>query len=262
MRNIIKEALVISAKIQGEDNRTICLLTKDGVEYSTLYGGPKSRLRGKASAWNSGTIYLYNDEVKKSSKITDFDVKNYHSTFRESLFKSWAASLACEYVIKTRCAGSPEEAYILLNGFLDGLDLCDEDQGRRGLIRFLWRYAGLLGIRPDTDECQGCGKAFFSGKNGIYDVSSIQGENDRAAYSFQENGFLCKECTTTKENNIPLSLKALFYLKASAAHDYSLSRHLSLDNVTLGELRNFVYWFTENSTGSKLHSLESGANIL
>ena len=93
-RNSRIDALVLAVKPTSLDNRSVCLLTKDGIEWATLFGGPKSKLRGAVSPWNSGVAYLYKNEEKGSAKITDFDVKKYHPTFRENLFKSFAAALA------------------------------------------------------------------------------------------------------------------------------------------------------------------------
>ncbi|MBR1722131.1 MAG: recombination protein O N-terminal domain-containing protein, partial [Treponema sp.] len=124
MRNFSTPALILSVQLQGESNRRVTIFSPhEGIFTATLYGGPKSKLRALVSPMNSGLIYLYRDEVKNQIKITDFDVKNYHLSFRENLFKTWAASFATEILIKTKCAGSSEEAWRIMNGFLDGLEL-------------------------------------------------------------------------------------------------------------------------------------------
>ena len=148
MRNISMPALILSVQISGENNRRVTIFSpSEGIHFATLYGGPKSKLRSLVSPMNSGVIYLYRDEVKNQTKITDFDVKNCHLSFRENLFKTYASSLATEILIKTKCAGFPEEAWKIVNGFLDGIELSSEEESRLGLIRFLWRYLALLGVR-------------------------------------------------------------------------------------------------------------------
>ncbi len=254
-RSISKEALVLSVRLQGENNRTVCLATKDGIEYSLLYGGPKSRLKSQVSPWNSGTMYFYNDEAKKSSKITDFDVKKYHLSFRESLFKSWAASLAAEIVLKTKCAGSPEQAFILLNGFIDGLELCDENEGVKGLLRFLWRYLGLLGVQSETDFCGDCGKSLF-------DIKSNQVESRQIYFSKKDKCFLCEDCAASENDSVLISEKALEYLRISSGNDYKKARLCSIGEGTVNELRQFLYELTEDACGTKLNALHSGLGIL
>jgi DNA repair protein RecO (recombination protein O) len=263
-RNSITQALVLSIKPQGENNRSVCLLTKDrGIIYAILYGGPKSRLRSMVSPWNSGTIYLYTDEVRNSTKITDFDVKQFHPTFRENLFKSWAASLAAEVVLKTKCAGSIEPCYSLLNGFLDGLDIVDENEGRLGLIRFLWRYLYLLGVSPDTRECSNCSKSFFTGN---LSSNNVKLESQNVYFSYSENAFICDDCGITsginKDYYATLSCKALFYLDVASGAEMQVSRNLKIDESTVNELKEFVFYMIESDCGTRLKSLESGMGIL
>src|SRR5574344_858246 len=111
-RNTSFESLILSTRPQGENNRSVCAFSSDdGIFYATLYGGPKSKLRALASPFNRGRMWLYRDEVRKTAKITDFDVQNFHPSFRENLYKSWAASLAAEVILKTKCAGSAEQCW-------------------------------------------------------------------------------------------------------------------------------------------------------
>lgn len=266
MRNFQKEALILSVKNSGENNRLVSFLTKeDGILSAILYGGPKSRLRSLVSPFNFGQIYLYNDEAKHSSKITDFDAKKYHLSFRESLFKTWAANLAVEVVIQTQCAGSPQECYTMLNGFLDGLDLLDESQGQTGLIRFLWRFIGLLGVQPDTNCCHHCRQPFFSGN---LTENTIQYKSGGAIYSHSENGFICSNCqalvmdTADKAAFSELSSKSVVYLQATSVCEPSVSRNMKLLPEEISNLKNFVFSILESAVGSKIKTLHSGIGIL
>lgn len=266
MRNFQKEALILSVKNSGENNRIVSFFTKeDGIQSAILYGGPKSRLRSLVSPFNYGQIYLYNDEAKHSSKITDFDAKKYHLSFRESLFKTWAASLAVEIVIQTQCAGSPQECFTMLNGFLDGLDLLDEAQGKTGLIRFLWRFTGLLGVQPDCSCCHHCGKPFFSGNLA---ENAIQYKSGGAIYSHSENGFICSDCSRYITDNLDksaasvLSSKSVVYLQATSSCEPSVSRNMKLLPEEISSLKNFVFSILESAVGTKIKTLHSGIGIL
>ena len=290
-RNVSKEALVLSVKETAQDNRSVRILTKDGMEWVTLFGGPKSKLRGAVSPWNRGVAYIYKNEEKQSAKITDFDVKKYHPTFRESLFKSFAASLAGEIVLKSSAAGSPEQCYVLLNGFLDGMDLLGEDEARLGLLRFLWRYLDLLGVRPQTRFCARCQKVFFAGSAASSDgtasgdgpalsdgaaglpssnyyqsaLESSAGGNRLALYSPAENSFVCQDCYSPQEKGARLSEPALFYLALSggtSAADLAAARKARLAQADYGQLKAFLYELVEGALGSRLKTLESGKGIL
>ena len=249
------EALVLETRIQGENNRSVTLLTPDdGLVYATLFGGPKSKLRSAVSPFNRGKIWLYRDEAKHLCKITDFDVSHYHLSFRENLFKTWAASFTAEIITKTKCAGSPSPCWTLSNGLLDGMELSDENASRLGLVRFLWRYLGLLGIRPQTRICLGCGKSFISG--------SLTEKDCQAAYEAGENGFICDECADLFSRPFVLGRKALMYLEAVSDLSPRDVRAISVDAETMTEMKELCFYLIENACGSKLKSLESGLGIL
>ena len=263
------KAIVLSLKEIGENNYNVTLLTQSqGIIYATLYGGPKSKLRSLVSQWNSGIIYLYENPEKNQTKISDFDVKNYHQTFSSSLFKLYAASLAAEIAIKTKCAGSNEQCWTLLSGFLDGLELSNEEQGRVGLIRFLWRYLDLLGIRPDATYCGRCGKSFLSESQNpreIQNPSETQNQiesQEETYYNSVDNIFICQNCAGKEEHFFPLSRQAITYLAAISLLTPAEVRKLHIDKNAYMQIKNIAFFLTENSIESKLNSIETGTGIL
>ena len=271
-RNSTQEALVLAVREQGENNRSVTLLSpQEGILYATLYGGAKSKMRSLVSPFNRGRIWLYKDEVRHSVKITDFDVQSYHLSFRESLFKSWAATLAAETVIKTKCAGSPAECWRLTNGFLDGMELSSERESRLGLIRFIWRYLALSGIKPRTDRCLWCGASFHAAAVGR---ESLQ---HRAFYDEGENGFICADClegsgekrgsqsffpSPAAVRTFTAGKAALTYLEAISDLEPKAVRAIPLDGATVTELKSLCYHLLEAACGSRLSALDSGLGIL
>ena len=256
-RNYVSQGIVFSVKLLGENNSSVCFLTEDcGIVYATLYGGPKSKLRSLVSQWNSGTAYFYGRETNDTSrgvKITDFDVKNYHLSFRESLYKTYAASLAAELVMKTKCAGGNEKCWNLVSGFLDGLELSSAGQCETGVVRFLWRYLELLGIRPDASHCISCEKD-ITGNSQAYEVS----------YNAGENGFVCSSCTKQDRNAHPflLSSEAVCYLQAVSELSPAEARSLPVSCDSLCDIKRLVFFLAEQAAGTKLKTLETGMGIL
>ena len=249
-------ALILSLKPLGENNSSVTLLTPEaGIVYAVLYGGPKSRMRSLVAQWNSGKVWLYENPEKNQIKISDFEVVNYHSSFSQNLFKSYAASLAAELAIKTRCGGSSEQCFRLVSGFLDGMELCDEEQSRLGLMRFLWRYLELLGIQPVSHACSSCGKTFLDTKFAPEAVSY---------YNSMENSFICPECgsNTRGENMLSIKNTAVQYLSALTVLPPAEARKLTIDEEIYGEIRQLVFFLIENSIDQKLNSIETGMGIL
>ncbi len=256
-RNVSTNAIVLSVNPSNENNSTVTLFTEnEGILYATLYGGHKSRLKSLFTLWNSGIVYLYKNNEKRNIKINDFDVKKYHSSFSSNLFKMWAASLASEIVIKTKCAGSYEDCWKLVNGFFDGLEITNEEQSKLGLIRFLWRYLSLLGIQPDATFCGKCGKSFFDIKN--YKMMY----NELSFYDSTDNSFLCSECSFKNERLLPIKTEGVEYLAAISLLTPSEVRKLQINKTTYEQIKSIVYFLIENSIGTKLNSLETGIGIL
>jgi len=251
-RNFTEQALILTSRQAGEDNRIITLLGPNrGVFEAMLYGGRKSRLRSLVSPWHSGIVWLYSDESKRTIKITDFDPKFFRQSLRENLYKNMAASVATELVIKTKAAGENYDSWVLLCGFLDGLEFSDENACKTGLLRFLWRYLGLLGIRPDSEHCILCGK----------NITEKNSEKDNVfQYSPAVGGFLCSECFHEKEFEI--NFQALEYLNAIVTKKSSDSRKMPLSNNSYDQLRRFIFFLISNATEGQLKSLETAFQIL
>ncbi|MBQ9238222.1 MAG: DNA repair protein RecO [Treponema sp.] len=248
------QAIVFSLKPLGENNSSVRLITAtDGLIFATLYGGPKSRLRPFVSPWNSGTLYLYVNGRTGTRKITDFDVKSYHLSFRSSLYKTYAASLAAELVLQTNCAGNAPGCFPLVSGFLDGLDSVSVEQARTGLLRFLWRYLALLGVRPDAACCASCGKPFPSGASGGIRVSLA-------------DGFLCAACASSFHAHdstmraVPETV--IRYLAAISHCAPAAARAVPIDADTERHVRALLFFLTEQAVGKPLKTLTLSGGIL
>lgn len=250
------EAVILSLRSSGENNTAVILLTpEEGILYATLYGGPKSRLRSYVTQWNRGQIWLYSNPEKNQIKISDFEVKKYHESFQTNLFKFYAASLASELAIKTRAAGSPSLCFRLLNGFLDGMELCNEEQSRLGLIRFLWRFLELLGIQPPVHACGSCGRSFLD-KNFSQEGFATEG---KSYYNINENNFICSDCG---QGNFSLNNSALQYLAALSVLSPAEARKLQISKEGFEQIKDILFFLIENSLEGKLSSIESGMGIL
>ena len=276
-------ATVISLKPQGENNSSVCLLTQtEGILYATLYGGHKSRLKGLVSPWNTGEVWLSQDAKSGFYKISDFSVKKYHLTFRDSLAKYYASSLAAELALYTKCAGNAKEFWALFNGFIDGLDFCTEDsQCKTGLVRFLWRFLSLSGVQPDATECACCSKKFLE-QNTVWNrkqntggiTYGITGENDQrknevedrkngAEFLVTENQFFCGDCKKIDE-------KTLFFLNRTAMSYLSAIQNLSpkeartwpVTEEALSQIEDLLFYLIENVAGKKLKTLSTGRAFL
>lgn len=254
------QATVLSLKPIGENNSSVCLITcENEIIYATLYGGTKSKLKSLVSPWNSGEIFLNENPQNHFIKITDFDVKNYHLSFRESLQKSLLASLAAEIAIKSKCCGKNEFFWSLFSGFINGLEaVSDNSIIQAGSIRFLWRFLELSGLQPDISQCETCEKPFIPLKNFGDKVSCTKGG---ANYSISGNSFICTECES-KKSQFYLDEEAVKYLAYVTMLPPKDAQKLPVSDEALQQLKGLIYFLAENATGTHLNSLITTQGIL
>ncbi len=258
MRNITKNALILALNSKGELNKDVTILTEDeGIVRATLYGGAKSKLRSLVSPLNSGKVWLYRDESKKNCKISDFLVEKCRLSIRESLVKSAQAEIMTEILIRTKAAGSPAESWILANAFLDGMDYFDDDESRRGFVRFLWRYLDILGERPSIFECSRCAErfVFLRGKNESARVS-LKREYDW--FDWIEKAFVCGNCVKNEESRLSkVPSSVLEYLWNVSTLSPKEARAIPLTSEVLFDARTFCLSLIENAIAFPLKSVRA-----
>lgn len=259
---------------------------------ATLFGGARSKLRGMVSTYQSGQVWLYSNPIKNSNKITDFSVSAYRMELRESLARSWCAAVCSEITIKT--CGTVN--WQLVNAFLDGLCVSDDEGCERGLLRFLWRLLQTAGVAPDIFHCGTCGaeivrsagavtgsaeivsvgagigdrsvtNAAGRGSGGVEiaadaeipaNAASCSAETCCAVYSPAEDECFCSACRRFDAHTFPLSAEAFGYLYAVTEKAPGYSRHLPLSPAAYGELKRFLFFLTEKMTGAPLKTFHMG----
>ena len=284
------EALVLSVSSFSSDHRNVSLLVPQEhgctIVPATLFGGARSKLRGMVSTYQSGQVWLYSNPIKNSNKITDFSVSAYRMELRESLARSWCAAVCSEITIKT--CGTVN--WQLVNAFLDGLCVSDDEGCERGLLRFLWRLLQTAGVAPDIFHCGTCGieiarsAEVVTGSAEIVSVSARSGgtksitnhtgwgnggENASSAapfpaevccavYSPAEDECFCSACRSFDGHSFPLSAEAFRYLYAVTEKAPGYSRHLPLSPAAYGELKRFLFFLTEKLAGAPLKTFQMG----
>lgn len=236
-------ALVLSLSSFGEGHREALLLTEEkALVRAAVFGGAKSKLRSLVSPWQSGRIWIYTDPVKKSSKITDFDVTSWRQGIREDLIRTWCASVCSEIV--TRSHGIAD--WRLVNAFLDGISVSDETECRYALLRFFWRVLLAAGIAPDVSACVRCGEPV----------------NEVLYYSPLEEACICERCVKSDESRFPLSREACIWLEAIEHLSPSQARSARPESRSYAELRQFLFFLVSRMIDGQLKTLEAGEGIL
>ncbi len=246
------DCLVLSLKTFGEGHRTATLLLPEDetgckIEHATLYGGPKSKLRGLVVPYQSGRVWLYSNPIKNSTKISDFKVSEYRSGIRENITRIWCASLAAELAIKLE--GNID--WDIINYFLTGISRSDENQCRLALIRFLWRLIIFSGLAPDIKACSYCEE----------EIEALETELPKCGkdYFYQaiENTLLCSTCIQKSNSAFKLSEEALLYLYAIQYLSPKVSRDMAISEQAYAELKQFLFYQIQTIVNSPLKTLQS-----
>lgn len=237
----------------GEAHRNARLLIpQDGqclLISAAVFGGPRSKLRGLVSLYQSGRVWCYTNPTKNTHKITDFSVSAYRMELRESLVRTWAAALCSELVLKMNGVVD----WRTVNAFLDGLCISDDDGCRRGLLRFLWRMLDYSGVAPDITVCGRCGCPLSADKMGVPDFS--------IAYNPLDDELECSACTVLASAPFLLHSEALQYLSAITHTPAGYSRHLPLSSSAYGELKRLLFFLIEKMIGDTLKTVKTGVGI-
>lgn len=241
---IVTHAIVLSIRTVQESNGLVRFLTKEmGVVDATLFGGHKSHLRSLVSPWNSGILYL-NEDKKKFLRVSDFDVQNYHISFREDISKMWMVSACAQIILKTQDIPS-DKFWLTISGFVDGLDLCKTRyECTTGLLRFLWRYLALMGLQPDIARCASCQKSLLTSQSG-------------AVYDRSEHSFLCKDCVGGDFAEFAVSAEGVRYLDAVNTLRPGDVRAIRLSDASIAQLRSILFYLIQEVVGSKIDALQS-----
>ncbi|MDR2134424.1 MAG: DNA repair protein RecO C-terminal domain-containing protein [Treponema sp.] len=187
-RNFTRKALILRTRPSGESNREVWFLcAEEGILRATVFGGPRSRLRSHAAPYHSGTAWIYHDPVKDSRKLGDFDVGFWRPGIREQYERTMTAGAVAETILASHGGGGIWEAALgLADAVFDALDGADGALCEKIFIYFLWRWADILGARPDLNRCVSCGREAGTGRGAA--------PAERLFFSAGEGGFLCGDC--------------------------------------------------------------------
>ncbi len=161
-RHSLTQAIVLQSRQFGEANKSVTLFTPaDGLVTAIAHGAKKmaSRLRSTTEVFCLSRVFLYQDPVRRTYKITDMEGLRLFAGIRASLDRYYAASLWAELILKSFAGG--DSAAPLFGLLRESLSLCEEASPRTVgclSLQFLWRYLVLTGHAPDLERCGECGR--------------------------------------------------------------------------------------------------------
>ena len=187
------------------ENTSCCVLK------ATLFGGAKNRLKGAVIPYYTGNLWLYTNPTNSSNKIIDFEATHCRYNIRNSLVRIWLSSFVSELCIKLKgCID-----WSLVNAFLDGINVSDEEESKTAILRFIWRVASYSGLAPSLSFFENCqGGAYFDHSSGqfIRETSNLT-QTSYLSNEALEYLYKVSYCKPKEARNMELSIEAYFLLK-------------------------------------------------
>ena len=250
-RTAVYSVLVLRNRPSGESNSEVTLLTaEEGIIKTTVFGGPKCKLRAHCAPYNSGQVWIYRDPSKDYSKLSDFDVNSWRPGLRELYERTMAACGIAETILSTHGGGGDwGTALRLAVSSLDALENANEELCPRLLVHFLWRWALFLGIQPCLDGCASCSQ------EGNLRVSC---PDISLWYSSRESAMFCVNCLPGNAGQandlLKLNPGCRRWFAAVERIDPSLLYRYSMDNKSFHEAKSLVTAVLTAALGKRLSS--------
>ncbi len=244
------EAIVLKTNRIGEIHKGVLLLTpEEGLVRAIAHGAysQKGKLRGVTHFLCSGTAYLYHNPVSDSTKLSEFDVRSFHSSIREDLIRFYTASLWAESISKSYGAGGgSEDLFLLLHEALAELERRPGSESELVSIQFVWRFLRISGMQPDLEHCAITGEFLAEGEP-VY-------------YSPAEQGFCSREVAS--EHMAAWQPGALAFMRHTAAVPLPQALRTIPPAGATARIKRVLYAILEEHIDSPLNTLKSGSGIL
>ena len=249
-RNLKQEGIVIrNYRIQDYHKGIVIFSPDSGIFHAVAYGGykGKSKLGPSVQPLCKGKFDIYNDPVRKSNKILEYEPYAVYENIKKDLKKYFTALTWLEITIKSHGGGeSTSDFYQLLSSSLDTLELIPEILLDRLTVQFLLRAAILLGGNLNPSECGLCGKEIGFGEQLYYDKAA--------------SCFTCSSCFSFDSGQIAAGIKK--YLEYSLKNSLEISLNAGIENNLLKYFKSLLYSIIQEYLEGNLLTLQTGKDYL
>ncbi len=259
-RNWSTEAIVLKTHRIGDNHKGVLLCTPFRGNISAIAHGAasqKGKLRNAALPFARGTVYLYEDKVHNSMKITDFDVTILPEGIRAQIQSFFAASIAAEIMLLGHVESESREMFDLFAACLDFLEgfafEVTENPQRQVhpmsiLALFLWNYLLFAGVCPDLDFCGTSGRKLLP--------------DQQVYFSFLDTAFMhTPEKHDMSGHHLVLPPPSLTILQWVKEKPYTRTGKEALPSHTITPLYNLGIHLVQQFIGRKLNSVRTAAGM-
>ena len=249
-RNLKLEGIVIrNYRIQDYHKGAVIISPDIGIFHAIAYGGykGKSKLGPSVQPLCKGKFDIYQDPVKKSNKIVEYEPYAIYENIKNNLKKYFTALSWLEIAIKSHGGGeSRSDFYYLLSTSLDALQLIPETLLDRLIVQFLFRATILLGGNLNPSECGLCSR----------DITPEQ----PLYYSKTDSAFTCGKCFSLHSAQIAAGLRK--YIEYSLKNSLEISLNAGIENNLLKYFKSLLYSIIQEYLEGNLLTLQAGKDYL
>ncbi|MCL2704705.1 MAG: DNA repair protein RecO [Spirochaetaceae bacterium] len=249
-RNLKLEGIIIrNYRIQDYHKGLVIFSPDIGIFHAIAYGGykGKSKIGPSVQPLCKGKFDIYQDPVKKSNKILEYEPYVIYENIKNDLKKYFTALTWLEIIVKSHGGGeSTTDFYYLLSESLGTLEQIPEILMDRLIVQFLLRTAILLGGNMNPSECGLCGSK-ISIEEPLY-------------YSKSDSCFTCSRCFSHNSEQIAAGLKK--YIEYSLQNSLEISLKVVIENNLLKYFKSLLYSIIQEYLEENLLTLKAGKDYL
>lgn len=232
--------MVISSSPIGENDKRIVLLTKEKGKISAFARGarrPGNRLMAASDSFAFGSFYLI--AGRDSYTMVNAEISHY---FRE-LANDVAVTYSAYYFVELAgyFAVENQDASQLLNLLYAAFKAMLGGRIDLALVRSVYELKLLVinGEYPDFFACRGCGSG-----------------GEMEGFSIARNGVVCKNCSDTAKDAVPICGSTLYTLRFIVCTDIGRLFTFTVSDEVLAQLRMVLKRCMGVSVDRRMHSLE------
>jgi DNA repair protein RecO (recombination protein O) len=168
-------AVVLQAFPYSESSKILRLLTPELGVCSVIAKGaqrPRSRFGGLLEPFTEGEAQIYYREERELHTLGGFDLVRSRQALGQDLVAFAGASLIAELILRSATTEAQPRLFRLVSTALDRIVAAETGLLQEAVIADIWLVVALLGFRPHTGICVGCGDRVGPGEMARFDVAA------------------------------------------------------------------------------------------
>ncbi len=236
------EGIILRKYFLRETSYILVLYTREFGKIRGVLKGvrkPYPQFAGNFEIFSLCQLCFYRKKKSAFDLITQCEAVEYFSKTRSDLEKLTYASYFAELVDAVTVDNDANpEIFDILKG---SLSMLGRSAGAKRVRRiFEIKLMGALGFSPQMDECVKCASAV----------------EEKSFFSAASGGIMCAKCHNGREDNVPVSLGTIKFMRKIQASDIDRTEHIKLSREVGMETERILDGFVRFQIGHPIKTLK------